>query len=267
MLIIVVKIKQAQLPMNALLKQLCCLLLSLYLLQSCSHPTKIVKIEKSTLELNSKSETDSVFTYTISPYKNKMDAIMNEVLIVSDQELLKGLPESSLGNFVSDAVLKKTNDKYKPADGKLADICLLNNGGLRAQLPKGTITRGKVFELMPFENSVVVLTLSGEKTKELFDAMVANNGAPFSGATIIAKGKKIKELKIAGADFDINKTYKIVTSDYLSAGGDKYDFFKNPLKTDTVNYLLRDAIIDYLIDENKKGNTLKFAIDGRIKFE
>lgn len=248
-------------------KRLVCLLFPLYILLSCSTSPKIVQVEKTSIELNDKSSVDSTFHQTIAPYKTKMDAIMNEVLIVSEQALLKGLPESSLGSFVSDAVLKKANERYKPADNVPADICLLNNGGLRAQLPKGEITRGKVFELMPFENSIVVLTLSGEKTKQLFEAMVANNGAPFAGATVIGKGKKMQELIIGGKAFDSNKTYKVVTSDYLAAGGDKYDFFKNPVKTDTLNYLLRDAIIDYMIDEHKKGNTLKYATDGRIKLE
>jgi len=253
--------------MKITIKQFICLLFFLYLFESCSTSTKIVQINKSVVELNNKSEIDTSFQNIVHPYKIKMDAIMNEILIVSNQELLKGLPESALGNFVSDAVLKKTNDKYKPMDGTLADICLLNNGGLRAQLPKGNITRGNVFELMPFENSIVILTLSGEKTKQLFESMVAINGAPFAGANVIAKGKKLVELKINKQDFDITKTYKVATSDYLASGGDKYDFFKNPIKTDTLNYLLRDAIIDFLIEENKKGNTLKYATDGRIKFE
>ena len=192
---------------------------------------------------------------------------MNEVLGKSDQELLKGLPESSLGDFVSDAVLKKTNEKYVPSDKHQADICLLNNGGLRSQLPKGTITLGNVFELMPFENTIMILTLSGEKTKLLFEMLVENNGAPFAGATVKAKGKKITELKINGKDFDVTKTYKVVTSDYLAAGGDKYLFFNNPIRVDSINYKLRDAIVDYIKDETKKGNTVKVEMDGRIKYE
>ena len=81
----------------------------------------------------------------VTPYKSKMDSIMNEVLGTSDQALLKGLPEATLGDFVADAVLKKTNDAYIPSDNIKADICLLNNGGLRSQLPKGKITLGNVF--------------------------------------------------------------------------------------------------------------------------
>ena len=192
---------------------------------------------------------------------------MNEVLVFSKQQILKGLPESSLGDFVSDAVLKKTNDLYKPSDHLPVNICLLNNGGLRGQLPKGNITRGNAFELMPFENSIVILTLTAEKTKQLFEYVVESNGAPFAGATVKAKGKKIIELKINGQNFDPTKIYKVTTSDYLAAGGDKYNFFKDPIKIDTLNYKLRDAIIDYMIEQNKKGDSLNVTIDGRIIYE
>lgn len=235
---------------------------------SCSTAPKLKKVETSMIELNDQSSlTEVELKKTLDPYKSKLDLIMNEVLIVSEQPLLKGLPESSLGDFSSDAILKKTNDHYKPEDKIPVSICLLNNGGLRAELPKGNITRGNAFELMPFENSVYILTITGAKTKQLFEYIVENNGAPFAGATVKAKGKKITELKINGQDLDLNKTYKVATSDYLAAGGDKYHFFKDPVKTEILTYKLRDAIIDYLVEENKKGNTLKVSTDGRIKYE
>ncbi len=235
----------------------------------CSSAPKLVKTETTMLELSSKTvePTDSNLIKTVLPYKLKMDSIMNEVLGNSDQALLKGLPEGTLGDFVADAVLKKTNDAYHPSDKKIADICLLNNGGLRSQLPKGKITLGNVFELMPFENEVVVLTISAEKTKQLFESLVENNGAPFSGAKVKGKGKKMTDLRIGDEAFDSIKTYKIVTSDYLAGGGDKYTFFASPIKVDTIHYKLRDAIIDYIKEETKKGNTIKAELDGRIKYE
>lgn len=239
------------------------------ILIACTSTPKLQKVETTMMELNSKTvePSDSSFIKIVLPYKTKMDSIMNEILGTSEQALLKGLPEGTLGDFVSDAVLKKTNDTYNPSDNIKADICLLNNGGLRSQLPKGKITLGNVFELMPFENEIVILTLSGEKTKQLFESLVANNGAPFSGATVKGKGKKMTELKIGEKEFDVSKTYKVATSDYLAGGGDKYDFFASPIKVDTLKYKLRDAIVDYIKEENKKGNTIKVAIDGRIKYE
>lgn len=240
----------------------------LSILTSCLTTPKLKKVETSYVELNAQSAlADEELNQLINPYKNKMDSIMSDVLVISDQPITKGLPESTLGDFTADAVLKKANDKYQPTDKHPIDICLLNNGGLRSELPKGAITRGHAFSLMPFENSVVILTLSGDKTKQLFEYLVENNGAPFAGATVKGKTKKVAELKIGGKDFDATKNYKIVTSDYLASGGDKYHFFKDPIKVEALDYKLRDAIIDYMIDENKKGNTLKVNTDGRIKLE
>jgi 2',3'-cyclic-nucleotide 2'-phosphodiesterase (5'-nucleotidase family) len=238
------------------------------ILSACSGPPKIKSVSTGSVEFSTANAAVDSSTYKlIAPYKLEMDKIMNEVLVISDSALTKDLPESSLGNFVADAVLKKTNDMYHPADAQPADICLLNNGGLRAQLPKGKITRGNAFELMPFENSIVVLTIDGAHMQQLFQSLVVNNGAPFSGATVKSKSKKITSLKIGGIDFNAAKNYKVVTSDYLAAGGDKYDFFKDPLKIDTLNYKLRDAIIDYMIELNKKGKTLNSRKDGRISYE
>ncbi len=236
---------------------------------ACSSTPKLKKVETSMLELNSLTivSNDSSFIKTVQPYKLKTDSIMNDVLGTSDQSLLKGLPEGTLGDFVSDAVLKKTNDVYAPTDKIPADICLLNNGGLRSQLPKGKLTLGNIYELMPFENEIVILTISGDKMNQLFESLVANNGAPFSGAKIIAKGKKITSLLIGEKEIDFSKNYKVVTSDYLAGGGDKYHFFASPIKVETLNYKLRDAIVDYIKDETRKGKTIKVEIDGRIKYE
>ena len=235
---------------------------------ACSPSPKLTKVETSMFELNAQtSQTDADFENTIKPYKSKMDLTMNDVLVVSEHPLTKGLPEGILGDFATDAILKKTNDHYKPSDKAPANICFLNNGGLRTALPKGNITRGNAFELMPFENSIVILTITGSKTKQLFEFIVENNGLPFAGATVVAKEKKITELKINGKNLDLSKTYKIITSDYLASESNKYYFFKDPVKTELLKYTLRDAIIDYMTEENKKGNTLKATTDGRIKYE
>jgi 5'-nucleotidase len=235
---------------------------------TCTTAPKLKSIDKSMIELNAQNApADTAFENKINPYKTELDKTMNEILVVSDVDLLKGLPESVLGNFVCDAVLKKANDAYKSGDSAKIDFCLLNNGGLRAQLPKGKISIGNVYEIMPFDNGLVVLTLSGEKTRQLFEYVVGSGGAPIAGARVKGKSKKIVELTIGGEKFDETKNYKVLTSDYLSSGGDKYNFFANPVKIETLNYLLRDAIIDYMKEENKKGNTIKTEKDGRVKLE
>jgi 2',3'-cyclic-nucleotide 2'-phosphodiesterase (5'-nucleotidase family) len=196
-----------------------------------------------------------------------MDSEMNKVLAYSDQVMIKGNPEGLLNNFVSDLILKKSNEYYKAADGKKVDMCLLNTGGLRQSLPKGAITLGKVYELMPFENYLVIVTLSGVKTKQMFDYIAKVGGMPLSGFAMGMKDTLAVNVTMNGKPFDISKNYTIVTSDYLANGGDKMKFFNDPIKREALGVKVRDAIIIYIKEENEKGNTLKAKLDKRIYYE
>jgi 2',3'-cyclic-nucleotide 2'-phosphodiesterase (5'-nucleotidase family) len=192
---------------------------------------------------------------------------MNQVLIVSESSAEKGNPEGKLGNITCDMILKKANDYATQQNLKAVYFCLLNNGGLRAPLPKGPITKGKVFELMPFENELVVLTLTGKKTKQLFETVAKEKGMPIGGARIFVHDSAAPSIQIGAKDFDESKSYRVVTSDYLSAGGDKMFFFKAPEMVDTLHHKLRDAIIEYMVEENKIGHTLNPQLDGRITYK
>ena len=127
-------------------------------------------------------------------------------------------------------MLEKGNEYCVKNNIREADICLLNNGGLRTTLPKGNITKGRIFELMPFENELVVLTISGEKTQGLFDFLARVNGMPLAGAEMGIDNKNPVSIIIGGEAFDPGKTYRVLTSDYLAEGGDKMRFFLDPFK-------------------------------------
>ena len=68
-------------------------------------------------------------------------------------------------------------------------------------------------------------------------------------------------LSINGVSFDKGRNYFVLTSDYLQSGGDKMDFFKNPVNLHKLDYKVRDAIIDYF----KSKDTLESNLDGRFK--
>lgn len=237
----------------------------LLLLNACSNKLQVSHIQPSTIQLNNKSPEDEKINALIEPYKKVLDNEMNEVLIKSNAEATKGQPESSLGNLISDITLAESNKILQQSNDTPADFCMLNNGGLRTSLPEGNITLGKIFELMPFENEIVVLTLSGEKTLNLFKYIAHAKGVPLAGATFEIKDENPENIIINGHAFDISKNYRVATSDYLANGGDKMRFFSNPIAKQTLNIKLRDAIVNYMRYENKKGNTLNPKKDGRIK--
>ena len=233
---------------------------------SCVHHAQLNSVQASTIELNSASDAniDSAFVKTIAPYKSVVDKEMNVVLIQSEKAMDKDQPEGVLGDLIADITLEEANIKYAKNDNLKIQICVLNNGGLRVSLPKGDITKGKIFELMPFENELVVVTLTGEKTKALFDFIANKNGMPVSGIKMGIKDNVSTNILVNGEKFDSSKNYIVVTSDYLSSGGDNMTFFKDAVRTEPLSYKLRDAIIHSLETKNKNGKTLNAQLDGRI---
>jgi len=237
----------------------------------CSR-SKILSVTEADIQL-----TDSIkashfeISEFIKPYKENLEKSMNEVLNISDVAMKK--PERNhqatqnqclLGNFVADLSFNIGQDIYSPKDGKPIDFCVLNNGGLRTSLPKGEITRGKAYELMPFENQLVVLTLSGELTKKLLDYIIFSKDIPVSNITINVEQNGARKIFINGAPFDLSRSYKVITSDYLANGGDKMTFFSEHNNYEVIGIKLRDAIIKYLEDEKSEGRNITSSIDKRI---
>ncbi|MBI3503012.1 MAG: 5'-nucleotidase C-terminal domain-containing protein [Bacteroidetes bacterium] len=242
-----------------------CLLPTVYFafLSSCSTNHHIIRYEDKFVSIDSTLAPDSLITAEIAPYKIQFSKIMDEVLAVSEQNLFKENPEGLLGNFTADATLKKAKEYCK--DSCSVDICILNNGGLRNPLPKGNITRGNIFQLMPFENEIVILKMNGGDVKELLDFIANKGGMPVAGMRMKIKNNMASDVLIGDKPFDISKSYTIVTSDYLANGGDNMSFFANASRKTVIGKKLRDAIIEYLQEENKKGNSIKVKKDGRIE--
>lgn len=202
----------------------------------------------------------------ITPYKEKLEKEMNEVLVLSAEEFPKekGKPETKLGNLVADLSMEIAQKMH---DGNI-DFCMLNFGGLRTSLPKGAITRGKIFELMPFENELVVVSISQDSLNSLINYLNRVGGQPVSGVKVkFYQDNQEVKYKYRKNDKSLNTTYKILTSDYLANGGDNMTFFLNPINYEKVGIKLRDAIIQYCLEQHAQGKQLSGKIEGRIVYE
>jgi len=170
--------------------------------------------------------------------------------------------ESSLGNLYADLCYKQTNLLFKKKWKHSIDFVLFNYGGIRTSIAKGNVNVNNVFELMPFENNFVVVELTGKKVQELINYLVKRKQAnPISHIRVTLKDGILKKVTIQKHPFNINKKYYVLTSDYLQHGGDRMNFFKNPIKLYNLNYKIRDGLIDYF----SKTDTLKTKLDGRFK--
>ena len=200
----------------------------------------------------------------IAPFRDEVDAQMNEVIGVCDSTLVTYGPESPLGNFAADVVFEK-GIKLRPPNfadmGRDNTLSLLNFGGLRAPINKGNITIGNVFELMPFDNTITIVHIDMEGVKDLMEYMFTMNGQPISNATFDLSNQE-KKMMLNKMSIKLNRTgIYVITSNYLSTGGDKMDFLKNSTRKWDSGVLIRDVFIEHIKAAEIIYNE---GIDGRV---
>lgn len=203
---------------------------------------------------------DSTLALLLKPYRDSVDLTMNQVVGNLQGELVKRSPEGSLGNFMADAVLFGAQQKF----GKKVDAAFVNSGGVRlTQIPKGPITRGKIFELMPFDNIIVLQQVKGDVFQQFLDVIAEKGGWPLSGLTMEIRGGKARNVLVGGIPLDPLKTYTIANSDYVVNGGDDAVVLKN-IPQENNGYLMRDAIFDYLQSLKATGKAVSTQEEKRV---
>ena len=206
--------------------------------------------------------SDSELNLIISQFRDKIkDLEKNIGYSIKSLSVRDGILESSLGNLIADILIEESNPIFKSITSKNIDFCLLNYGGIRGTLNKGVITQYDIFTIMPFENTSTVVELSGEKVLELINYLNNEQKAhPVSGIRLEFEGDKVNNVLINKKKFNINKTYYVLTSNFLQEGGDKMMFFKDPLKLFSLKTNIRDVLINYIV----KIDTIVSNKDNRI---
>ena len=163
---------------------------------------------------------------------------------------------------MADAVYKLANPVFKSKKSKNIDFVLLNYGGIRSVVSTGNINKNTAYNLMPFENEVVVAKLSGNNVYGLINYLaIARLAHPISRLKIeLDENYKLFNAEINNNKIDIDKYYYVATSDFLLKGGDKMTFFEKSIENTHLNYKIRDLLIDYFIEID----TLKSKIDNRF---
>jgi 2',3'-cyclic-nucleotide 2'-phosphodiesterase (5'-nucleotidase family) len=236
--------------------------LFLLVFAACSTHYQVKEQSKQNIKIKGDSlgALDQTVTQMILPYKLALDSQMNVLVIEAAEDLKKDNPEGALGNMVCDVLMQ-----YASKQNLQADFCVLNSGGLRIPLLyKGAVTVRTLFELMPFDNQLVLVKVSGSKCVELFSSIALANGTPVSGLRMEISNQLATQVSIGGEAFDVKKDYWILTSDYLANGGDKAEALLNPLERKDMQKLLRDVLIAQLTEMNARGENLKSTLDGRI---
>lgn len=233
---------------------------------SCVTPQKITDYKGTSVAVTEEVE-DGGLDSLINPYREALNEEMNEVIGTASTTLEKFTPESPLSNFSADAVYNAgaaygERAKDIGAEGMSRSMCLLNFGGLRAPINQGNVTVGNIYELMPFDNTLVLVELNGEQMKTLVTYLFEEGGQPIANAQM-RLSKNVQEVTIGGEPYNFDSNVMVITSNYLADGGDKMNFFKDPIRRFESGIFLRDIFINSVRTEKQLG---PYHPDGRIQF-
>ncbi|GIV28273.1 MAG: hypothetical protein KatS3mg027_2087 [Bacteroidia bacterium] len=205
------------------------ILISLFV-QECSHKhycTTSDNIQKEHIVIQQQPIDSSIYKH-ILPYKTKLDKDLNIIIANTDFPLEKDKTCNNLAQLVFES-MKFYADSFVNQNY----FILINYGGLRANLPKGNITKRNIFELMPFDNSIVILELNDNQLNELLQKSQSNS-------KLLVK-----------STYPNHTSHILVTSDYLYQGGDDCTFLKSAKKLNNKTIFIRDAIIQYCQHQKK----------------
>jgi len=227
---------------------------------SCNTTYQSQSLEYKSYRINDGQAKDSAVLSFLQPYSVNVNKTMNDVIGVAAVSMDKKQPECTLGNFMVDAFLQMATEKYATK----VDAAFVNFGGIRlTQLPAGNITNGKIFELMPFDNLLILQRIKGDVFQQVLDLMAAKGGWPVAGITMQIKDKKAINVLVGGKPLDMNATYTIANSDFIANGGDNADMLRTVPQI-TNGYLMRDAIIDYIGKFKSQGKNISATIENRV---
>lgn len=184
--------------------------------------------------------------------------------------------ETNLGNLIADGMLDAAQ-----AAGTNAVIALQNGGGIRESIEAGKITMGDVMTVLPFNNDLVTITLTGAEIKEAMENGVSKTpaqdgrfphiaGMKFYYDSTKPVGSRVLRIEVKGKNgyepIDMNKSYEVATNAFTAKGGDFYASLEKAYLEGRVNLLYKP---DYEVFSNyvKKVGTITAktsAVEGRI---
>ena len=195
----------------------------------------------------------------IAPYRAQLEEQLAEVLGYATGDFFKDDPEGALDNLVADALLHMARQWSRDT----VHVALINEGGLRVPVAEGPIVMRHAYELLPFENFVTVLSLSGAQLERLADEIAFAGGEPIAGWTMELDSEDAIDVRVGGDPIDPDRVYRLATVDYLVNGGGTWSVLWEAEEgsREDLDVLIRDAFVAYLQEVGAVTPTL----DGRIR--
>jgi len=179
---------------------------------------------------------------TIAPYKAQLDAKMNRQLAIVKSPLKKGSPESTLGNWAADLFHEAACATYPK---RTIAFSTMNQGGIRvSEIGSGPLLVSEIYELMPFDNELVLMELTGKQLTEFISHIANSGGWPVSGGLSVKQTSKGLNIQIYGKAISPRTTYYVALPDYVAGGGSGSTMLKGLPRTES-GIKIRDLLIEY----------------------
>ena len=216
---------------------------------ACSKGNAPVLSKSAVIGISTQIPDDTAIIRQIAPYKAKLQAEISQVIGESAVDMPKQKTgEYALGNWMADVYLEEAKTKFPKAQ-----IGLVASGGIRAGIQTGPFTIGNAFEIMPFENELVVLAIKGSVLSEIVAEHNKSKKLNFSGILVSLKSAN-STISLDGIITHPDSTYYLATSDYLANGGDNLTMLKKRTEIFYTKIKVRTAIIEHIqkLSETKK---------------
>lgn len=230
---------------------------------SCQLSYQPQSVQYADYRIKDTGEANSDIAAFLKPYSDSVHKSMHTIIAMVETTLQKKQPEGTLGNVLADALFEMAAEKFNVR----IDAAFLNPGGIRmAYIEKGPVSVGNIYEVMPFDNLMVLQHIKGNVLQEFLDLTAAKGGWPVSGLTMKIKDNKAIDIVVGGKPLNTDAYYNIVNSDYIVNGGDNCNMLKAVPAT-TTGYLVREAFIDYFSNRSKEGKKIMAKIESRVSYD
>lgn len=235
------------------------ILITVMLLPGC-RSMQVVQTASERIDTAFPDHPDASILELIEPYRADLEAAMDIEVAILEADLVKEQPESSLGNHIARIT-------YVTAERELdreIDFAIMNYGGLRVPyVNSGALKVSDAYQIMPFDNFIVVLEINGSVVRSILDQIAGYGGWPVFNMAFHIENNRARNIRIKGEPLEDDRIYSMAISDYLADGGDKMEILKQFDKINT-GILLRDAIIETWKMTTARGEKVREEKDGRV---
>ena len=227
-------------------------------------PRQITAMQSRAIAVDSTADAiqDTAYLRSLQSVQEELSGQLNIPIGYAPVPMKAFLPESPLLNWATDALY----DMAVQVAGTPVDFAIVNIGGIRCDWQAGDITWRHVFELMPFDNRLVILTMKGEEVLQLCDVIARQGGQGISRTLrMVIDGDEAKQVRLNGKPIEEEAVYYVATSDYLSNGMDNLTPLAHHLEKRDTDLKIRDLYIEYVHQTTGSGKPVTASTDGRIQ--